>query len=103
MRFPTTDGAILVEVDATEPGFERATLKGAIMESPKRFEESLANMGRAVASALEVVRNGSANPDGVEIEFGVRLNAEVGAVIAKTSLEGHLMVKLIWHGQPTTA
>jgi len=30
------------------------------------------------------------------VEFGVRLTAEAGAVIAKSSVEGHLTVKLTW-------
>jgi Trypsin-co-occurring domain 1 len=35
-------------------------------------------------------------PDDLEVEFGVRLNAEAGAVIAKTQAEGHLKVELAW-------
>ena len=34
--------------------------------------------------------------DDLEVESGVRLNAEAGAVIAKTQAEGHLKVKLAW-------
>jgi hypothetical protein len=36
------------------------------------------------------------SPDGVEIEFGVKLAGEAGAIIAKTSGEGHFTVKLSW-------
>jgi hypothetical protein len=32
----------------------------------------------------------------VEIEFGVKLTAEAGALIAKSAVEGHLVVKLSW-------
>jgi hypothetical protein len=35
-------------------------------------------------------------PDGIEVEFGVKLNAEAGAVIAKSAVEGHFTVKLSW-------
>ncbi|MFE2032629.1 CU044_2847 family protein [Streptomyces scopuliridis] len=58
-------------------------------------------------------RDGSLKPDGVELEFGVKLMAEAGAVIAKTSAEGHMTVKLSWNpgttgessttGEPGTA
>lgn len=41
-------------------------------------------------------RDGSLRPDSVEIEFGVKLTAEAGALIAKSSVEGHLVVKLSW-------
>jgi hypothetical protein len=30
------------------------------------------------------------------VEFGIRLNAAAGAVIARTQAEGHLQVKLTW-------
>ncbi|WP_304364726.1 CU044_2847 family protein, partial [Streptomyces viridosporus] len=46
--------------------------------------------------ALRVFRDGSLKPDTVELEFGVKLTAEAGAIIAKGSAEGHLVVKLSW-------
>ncbi|CAM5742471.1 hypothetical protein SALBM311S_04586 [Streptomyces alboniger] len=39
----------------------------------------------------------------VEIEFGVKLAAETGAIIAKGSAEGHLVVKLTWSPSPDSA
>ena len=35
-------------------------------------------------------------PDEVEIEFGVKLNAEAGALIARTGTEGHFQVTVRW-------
>jgi hypothetical protein len=35
-------------------------------------------------------------PEQVEVEFGIRLNAAAGAVIAPTEAEGHLQLKLTW-------
>lgn len=35
-------------------------------------------------------------PDEVQVEFGVKLSAQAGAVIAKTGVEGHLKIKLTW-------
>ncbi len=42
-------------------------------------------------------------PDEVEITFGVRMDAQVGAVIAKTGIAGNFEVKLTWrsNGQGT--
>lgn len=37
-------------------------------------------------------------PDKIEVEFGVRLSTEAGAVIAESSLDGHLTVELSWEG-----
>ncbi|MFC9610962.1 CU044_2847 family protein [Streptomyces sp. NPDC056938] len=50
----------------------------------------------AAESALRVFREGPLKPDGVEIEFGVKMSAEAGALIAKGTAEGHLVVKLSW-------
>ena len=37
-----------------------------------------------------------ANSRQVEIEFGVKLSAEAGALIARTAADAHLTVKLTW-------
>uniref|UniRef100_UPI000B29EAC9 CU044_2847 family protein n=1 Tax=Streptomyces phaeochromogenes TaxID=1923 RepID=UPI000B29EAC9 len=60
------------------------------------FEGSLEGVRAAAESALRVFRDGSLKPDTVEIEFGVKLTAEAGALIAKSAVEGHLVVKLSW-------
>jgi hypothetical protein len=103
LRFSTADGAsVVVEVDAVEPGVQRASRQGGIIDVNRRFEDALLDVRNAAASALAVFRGGSLRPDGVAIEFGVRLNAEAGAVIAKTSMEGHLVVKLTWEKDEPT-
>jgi hypothetical protein len=38
----------------------------------------------------------SKRPEAVEVQFGLRLNAEAGAVIARTQAEGHLQITLSW-------
>lgn len=99
LAMASDDGAsIFVEIEETEPGFEIATRgDGVIAEARRRFDESLGDIKHAAESALRTfAADGPFKPSGVEIEFGVRFNAEVGAVIAKTALEGHLVVKLSW-------
>ncbi|MCE0445187.1 hypothetical protein LT493_09090 [Streptomyces tricolor] len=65
-------------------------------QAARTFEGALDGVRAAATAALRVFRDGSLRPDAVEIEFGVRLSAEAGAVIAKGSAEGHLLVKLSW-------
>ncbi len=38
-------------------------------------------------------------PDELEITFGVKLDAQMGAVIARTGVEGQLEVKLTWKSE----
>lgn len=96
LRFETESGFVVVEVDAADPGFDRVAHAGVIAEARRRFETSLQDVRDAAGAALRVFRDGPLRPDGVEIEFGVRLTAEAGAVIAKTAMEGHFVVKLTW-------
>jgi hypothetical protein len=97
LRFETEGGSILVEVDPTEPGFDRVARPDVVAQAQHGFEASLSSVRDAAAAALRVFQDGSLRPDRIDIEFGVRLNAEAGAVIAKTAMEGHLIVRLAWH------
>lgn len=104
LRFDTAEGGhIVVEVGSQEPGIQRAARSGGIIDVRHRFEDALGDVADAAAKSLAVFRDGALRPDQVEIEFGVRLNAEAGAVIAKTAVEGHLVVKLTWTPQARTA
>jgi hypothetical protein len=100
IRFPVdSQTSVVVEVREDE-GFERVARSGAITDAPHAFVTALHDVRAAAVAALEVFRQGPGHPDSIEIEFGVRLTAEVGAVIARSALEGHLAVKLVWNAHP---
>ncbi|MER6683406.1 CU044_2847 family protein [Streptomyces olivaceoviridis] len=98
VEFRTEDGAlVVVEGAAGARSGARLVSRGeGPAQAARTFEGALDGVRAAAASALRVFRDGSLCPDAVEIEFGVRLSAEAGAVIAKGSAEGHLVVKLSW-------
>jgi len=96
LRFPTgEDGVIVVEADSDDAGVQRASRSGFV-EVEQRFEDALAGVEQAAIKALTVFRDGDLQAETVELEFGIKLNAEIGALIAKTAAEGHLTVKLSW-------
>ncbi|MFB6631574.1 CU044_2847 family protein [Streptomyces sp. NPDC056362] len=97
MEFGTGNGTVLVEADGLAPG-QRPVSRGgnSLVRASQTLDEALAGIRAAAESALAVFRGGSLQPDGVELEFGVKLTAEAGAVIAKTAVEGHLTVRLSW-------
>jgi hypothetical protein len=98
VRWQGTGGGIVVEVDANESGFTSVSRKPgeAIHDVQARFDDALEGVRKAVTSALKKFRDEIHDVDGVEIEFGVKLNAEAGGVIARTAAEGHMVVKLSW-------
>ncbi|WSL21803.1 hypothetical protein OG302_28310 [Streptomyces sp. NBC_01283] len=97
VEFATDDGTHVVLADVEDMHGSHLVSRG---EGPVRavrtFEESLAGARAAAESALRVFRDGTLRPDSVEIEFGVRMSAEAGAVIVKGTAEGHLVVRLAW-------
>ncbi|MGC0377472.1 hypothetical protein RKD28_004988 [Streptomyces sp. SAI-229] len=97
MQFTTESGTtVVVEGVEDEAGARLVSRGNGPAQAARTFEGSLEGVRAAAESALRVFRDGSLKPDSVELEFGVKLTAEAGAVIAKGSAEGHLVVKLSW-------
>ncbi|MCX4974758.1 CU044_2847 family protein [Streptomyces sp. NBC_00620] len=102
VEFKTDDGAlVLVEGIEDESGSRLVSRNDGTVQAARTFEGSLEGVRAAAESALRVFRDGSLRPDSVEIEFGVKLTAEAGALIAKSAVEGHLLVKLSWSPGPS--
>ncbi|MFG2005782.1 CU044_2847 family protein [Spirillospora sp. NPDC048911] len=100
VRWQTDQGPVIVEVGAREPGFQSVSRPehGFIVDAAERLEAALEHVRGAAEAALRTIRDGTLDPDMIELEFGVKLNASAGAVIAKTAGECHLKVKLTWGG-----
>ncbi|MFF7328904.1 CU044_2847 family protein [Streptomyces sp. NPDC008150] len=102
VEFRTADGAVVMVQGSggglPAPGFTAGD--DVPTRAARTFEGALDGVRAAADSALRVFRDGSLKPDSVELEFGVTLSAEVGAVIAKGSGEGHLVVRLSWSPAP---
>ncbi|MGV9900237.1 CU044_2847 family protein [Streptomyces tendae] len=102
VEFETEDGVrVVVEGVEDEDGARLVSRGDGPARAARTFEDSLDGVRAAAASALRVFRDGSLRPDAVELEFGVKLSAEAGAVIAKGSAEGHLVVRLSWSPEPS--
>ncbi|WP_055702944.1 MULTISPECIES: CU044_2847 family protein [Streptomyces] len=98
VEFTTDDGArvVIADVDDDGSGSRLVSRGDEPTRAARTFEASLDGARAAAESALRVFREGSLRPDSVEIEFGVRMSAEAGAVIVKGQAEGHLAVRLTW-------
>jgi len=103
IEFELSDGAtIVVEVAEDEPGIERAArIDDVVAKAGASLENTLDQVLAVANVALVKLRKLTEQPEQIEVEFGIRLNAEAGAVIARTQAEGHLQVKMIW-ARPAT-
>ena len=100
LRFEAADGvAVLVEADDPAYGMQRAT-RGAdgIVEATHRLQAALVSARSTVAAAIDALSG--LGLDEMSVEFGVKLSAEAGALIAKTAAEGHLKVVAKWTRPP---
>jgi hypothetical protein len=86
------DGTVVAEVDDTEPGVDRAA-RGA--DQLKTAAATLSQVRGVAVAAVQQFRDVE-HPDEIEIEFGIRLTVTAGAVLAKSSIDGHIQVRIAW-------
>ncbi|MFI6517260.1 CU044_2847 family protein [Spirillospora sp. NPDC050679] len=97
VRWETEDGPVIVEVADDYPGYESVSRFDDLMDEAKiRFEDAMRTVRTASRATLRGLAGGADRPDQIELEFSLKLNAAAGAVIAKTSVEGQMKVKLTW-------
>ncbi|ONI88157.1 hypothetical protein ALI22I_19920 [Saccharothrix sp. ALI-22-I] len=78
VRGPAAEKAVAVARDLLGDGVELAR------SCAQRFTEGLKDLGRGVA------------PHEVELQLGITLDAELGAVLAKTKTSAQLQITLRW-------
>jgi hypothetical protein len=92
-----TDDGVLYEVEVDEPRLARAGAGKGVLAS---FERSIGEaIGQVSQTVLAGMGNSPAAPDEAEIEFGLKLNAEAGFVVAATPDSGQFRVRLTFHRQ----
>lgn len=103
VRFPLAGGgSVLVEIDEV-PGVAPAGRTGRVLhEARTTFEKAVGEVRDAAAAALAQFTTMSRAPDEVELKFGIKLDAEAGALIARTGIQGQFEVKLKWRRDEST-
>ena len=96
VRYEVGDGSsVLVEVDEDTYGVEEVSrTSDGIVEAGQRLESALGSVVEAAQATLDALKKLS--PDTVQVEFGIKLAGEAGAMIAKASAEGHFTVTVSW-------
>lgn len=88
-------GSVVAEMDESR-GVSRAGLQSVLETAKGTLEGALTEVRDAAAAALAQFQDMAPKPDEVEIKFGVRLDAQAGAIIARTGMRGHFEVKVKW-------
>ena len=98
IEFPLEDGSsIWVEVRDTETGGLVPAARGDLpARAAQTFESALERVRPAAQTVIQKLRDLPDTPDEIEVEFGLKLSAEAGAIIAAGGVEANYRVVLKW-------
>jgi len=105
VEFPLeSGGSVLVDVTGHHTGPVTRSLKGTevVERARQTFEEAVGRVQPAVEGVITQLRSLSQVPDEVHVEFGLDLNAEVGAFVAAVSTTANFTVALTWRRDPAS-
>jgi hypothetical protein len=89
-------GSIIVEVDEPE-GLVRADRGSDVIEkATQKFEEALQKVKPATMAIISTLRELGDSPDEASVEFGVKLSAKAGVIVASADAEANFVFKLTW-------
>ncbi len=87
-------GTIIVEVDLPEAGIERAGRGDQIIKAKERFGEALEQIKPVAQTVFSKL--GSLSADEIGVDFGIKLGAKAGTIIACADAEANFTVRLTW-------
>jgi hypothetical protein len=99
VEFPLENGdAILVEVETDEPEdvVPAARVDQVAERASQTFEVALEKVKPVASTIITKLRGLHDSPDEIAVEFGIKLNAKAGAVIAAAGVEANFKVTLTW-------
>jgi hypothetical protein len=101
VEYPLESGGyISIEIEEFEPesAISRAGRdeRGIPEKAAITFEEALDKIKPAASTILKKFRDLSDKPSEVQVEFGLKMNASVGAIISSGGIEANFKVSLKW-------
>jgi hypothetical protein len=99
------DITILVEFP-DRPGVRAVSLKDSAEElaekSAQAIDKAMDTVRGMAVRSVKAVKDLTDPPDNIEVEFGIKLDAEAGAMVAKASTEASFNVTLSWQREVKT-
>ena len=101
IEFPTENGEIVfIEMSEHQEDNDRVSLSSHILQkAEKTLESALEKIKPITQTIITKIRDNSEAPQEVEVKFGIKMNAELGAVIASGKSEINYEVTLKWRSQ----
>lgn len=98
LQFKSIDGSTLT-VEVSDPGRDFGPenvgrVRDGVQEAGQTLEEAFGSVTPALRNLAKTIAQFA--PDEHSVEFGLKLNAQIGALIAKSSAEAHFVVKMTW-------
>jgi hypothetical protein len=90
---------ILVEAadDGTPQGQQHVSTGGAVTEKAKEaFDTAIAGIKPIARTIMAQMQEAAADAKEIQVEFGIKLTATAGVVLAKASTEGHCKIAIKW-------
>lgn len=108
VEFPLEEGGtILVEVESEEGAGMVPAARGGERSVTERarqsFEEAWEKVRPAAAAIVGKLRTLHDPPDKVEVTFGLKMDAEAGAILASAGMEANFKVTLTWRRERAAA
>lgn len=98
VRYEVGSGTVLVEVDDNSYGVDHpARNEQGILDAGRRLEDAIAGIRPAAVAVVEAMRELA--PEKMEVEFGVKLAGNAGALIARNSADGHFILRMSWSAE----
>ena len=89
---------IKIEIDATlqQGEIEAGRAREIVEHAQDAFEQAMQTARASAEKFIEMANGLSQKSSKVKIEFGLKLDAEAGAMVAKASTSAHYKVTLSW-------
>lgn len=95
VEYELEDGStIIVEVDLPESGIERAARGDQIIKAKERFADVLEQIKPVAHTVFS--KWGGLSADEIGVQFGIKLGAKAGVIIASADTEANFTVSLTW-------
>jgi len=95
VEYELEDGSTtIVEVDLPEAGIERAARGDQIVKAKERLGDALGHIKPVAQTVFSKL--GGLGADEIGVEFGIKLGAKAGIIIACADTEANFTVRLTW-------